>query len=158
MSMGLPSARSNASCTKPDSNIRLSANQHAVAFPAATFARRRMGSETLPAARTEHFEPVLLNFGYAGRPPITQRPSGSAALRGRAVSARAEKTKGPPDPGSSHGSTRHEQSFDPLEPEAGVAHPLVELDPRHALVPEDCFQHGALHGVHAPDHSRGRNH
>ena len=28
-----------------------------------------------------------------------------------------------------------ELSFNPLEPEARLARPLVELDPRHALVP-----------------------
>jgi hypothetical protein len=32
-----------------------------------------------------------------------------------------------------HGGARHEQSFDPLEPEASVARPLVDLDPRHAF-------------------------
>jgi hypothetical protein len=29
---------------------------------------------------------------------------------------------------------QQQQSFDPLEPEAGVARPQVKLDPRHALV------------------------
>ena len=33
------------------------------------------------------------------------------------------------------GSARREQPFDPIEPEAGIARPLVEFDPRHALVP-----------------------
>jgi hypothetical protein len=56
-------------------------------------------------------------------------------LSARAVSDRAEKTEGPPKPGSGYGSTWHEQSFDPFEPEAGVTHPLVDLDPRHAFVP-----------------------
>jgi hypothetical protein len=31
-------------------------------------------------------------------------------------------------------AARCKQSFDLLEPKAGVAHPLVDLDPRHALV------------------------
>jgi hypothetical protein len=33
-----------------------------------------------------------------------------------------------------HGSTLQEQSFDPLQPEAGITCALIELDPRHALV------------------------
>jgi hypothetical protein len=38
-----------------------------------------------------------------------------------------------------------------LEPEAGVARPLVDLDPRRASVAQDYFRHGALHTAHAPD-------
>jgi hypothetical protein len=30
---------------------------------------------------------------------------------------------------------RHKQSLDPLEPKPGIAHPLVELDPRHVDIP-----------------------
>jgi hypothetical protein len=45
-----------------------------------------------------------------------------------------KKTEEPPAPGIRHHGTRHQQSFDALEPEAGVARPLVELDPRHAFV------------------------
>ena len=50
---------------------------------------------------------------------------------------------------------RHQQEFDLLEPEAGVARPLVDLDPRRAFVAQDCFQHGALHSVHAADPQPG---
>src|SRR5271169_4540146 len=85
MSMGLPSARSNAFCTKPDNDPRLSATNMRIALSAATSSSRRMGQrKPLPAAGTADFDPVLLNFGHAGRPPISQRPSGSAALRARA--------------------------------------------------------------------------
>jgi hypothetical protein len=57
----------------------------------------------------------------------------------------AKKTKDEPEPGISHSSTRRKQSFDPLKPEAGVARPLIDLGPRHAVVPSNCFQHGTLH-------------
>jgi hypothetical protein len=56
---------------------------------------------------------------------------------------------------SGDGSARHEQPFNLLEPEAGVAHPLVDLDPRRAFVAQDCFQHGALHSAHAADPQPG---
>jgi hypothetical protein len=32
-----------------------------------------------------------------------------------------------------HRSTRYKQPFDPLNPEARLARPLVDIDPRHAL-------------------------
>jgi hypothetical protein len=73
-----------------------------------------------------------VNLGHSG-PPINQRPSSSARSRRLARSAEAERTKDPPEPRCRHGGARHEQSFDPLKPEAGVARPLVELDPRHAV-------------------------
>ena len=38
-------------------------------------------------------------------------------------------------PRTPRGSARHQQSFNSLEPEAGVALSLVDLDPRYALVP-----------------------
>ena len=88
-----------------------------------------------------------MNLGHAG-PPITQRPSGSARSPPLAGSGEAEKTK---DPADGDGSARHEQPFNLLEPEVGVARPLVDLDPRRASVAQDCFQHDALHSAHAPD-------
>src|SRR5271163_3868815 len=91
------------------------------------------------------------------RPPIAQRPPGSATLPAFAVYAEAKKTKDLPEPGIRHCSTRHKQSFEPLEPEAGVAPTLVELDPRHAGAPYACFQHGALHSAPAPDAAGGRS-
>jgi hypothetical protein len=54
-------------------------------------------------------------------------------------------TKGEPEPGIGHRSTRRKQSFDPLKSEAGVARPLIDLGPRHAVVPSNHFQHGTLH-------------
>jgi hypothetical protein len=35
--------------------------------------------------------------------------------------------------GMRHRSTRYKQPFDPLNPEARLARPLVDLDPRYAL-------------------------
>ena len=74
-----------------------------------------------------------MNLGHAG-PPITQRPLGSARSPPLAGSGEAEKTKDPPEPRNGHRSARHEQPFNLLEPEAGVARPLVDLDLRHAFV------------------------
>src|SRR5271156_2786617 len=156
------SARSSVFSAKPDSAHWLLGHEH-VDCPAAMVKRSNAHPQNVgerkpsPAARTAHLEPVLLNFGHAGRPLITQRPSGSAALRARAVSARAKKIEGSPEPGSGRSSARRKQSLDPLELKAGVARPLVELDPRHAFVPQVCFQHGALHSAHVPDRSRGRS-
>jgi hypothetical protein len=53
-------------------------------------------------------------------------------------------TEHPPEPWNDHSNARHEQLFGPLKPEAGVACPLIKLDPRHAFVPNLYFQHGAL--------------
>jgi hypothetical protein len=89
--------------------------------------------------------------GGAGRPPISQRPSGSVASDAFAVPAKAEETKGALEPRRCDCSTRYEQSLDPVKPEAGVARPLVDLDLRQAFVAEHCFQHGALHSAHAAD-------
>jgi hypothetical protein len=87
------------------------------------------------AARTAHFEPDFMNCRGARRPPISQRPPGSAKSPLAVLYADLKKTEEPPAPGIRHHGTRHQQSFDALEPEAGVARPLVELDPRHAVVP-----------------------
>jgi hypothetical protein len=38
----------------------------------------------------------------------------------------------------------------------GLARPLVELDPRHALVPSVCSQHDALQSADAPSAARDR--
>jgi hypothetical protein len=73
------------------------------------------------------------NLAHVG-PPIIQRPSGSDRSPALAGSGEAEKTKDPHKPRSDHGRARHEQWFDLLELKAGVAHPLVDLDPQHALV------------------------
>jgi hypothetical protein len=74
-----------------------------------------------------------VNLGHAGL-PIIQRPLNSVRSRSHAASAEAEKIEDPPEPRSGHGSARHEPPFNLLEPEAGVARPLVDLDPRHAFV------------------------
>jgi hypothetical protein len=104
--------------------------------------------------RTAHLEPALVNLGPR-RPPIAQRPPDSATLRAF-VSAEAKKTTDPPEPRIGCGSARHQQSFELLEPEAGVTRPLVELDPTHA--PDDPwvgFRHGPLQGADAPSAARG---
>jgi hypothetical protein len=64
--------------------------------------------------------------------------------------AKGERTENSSEPRSGHGNARHEQLFHPLELEASVTRPLIELDPRHALIPNRYFQHGALHSAH-PD-------
>ena len=95
-----------------------------------------------------------MNLGHAG-PPIIQRPWGSARSPPLAGSGEAKKTKDPAERRSGDGSARPEQPFNLLEPEAGVARPLVDLDPRRAFIAQDCFQHGALHSAHAPDPQPG---
>jgi hypothetical protein len=97
-----------------------------------------------------------VNLGHAG-PPIIRRPWSSARSTSLAGSGEAEKTKDPAERGSGKGSARHGQPFNLLEPEAGVARPLVDLDPRRASVAQDCFQHGALHSAHTPTRGRRRN-
>jgi len=70
-----------------------------------------------------------VNLGHEG-PPIIQRPSSSARSPPPARCGEAEMIEDPPEPRSGHGSARFEQPFNLLEPEAGVARPLVDLDPR----------------------------
>ena len=91
-----------------------------------------------------------MNLGHAG-PLIIQRPCGSARSPPLAGPGEAEKIKDPPERRTGDGSAQHEQPFNLLEAEAGVARALVDLDPRHAFVAQDCFQHGALHSAHAAD-------
>jgi hypothetical protein len=76
----------------------------------------------------------LVNPGRAGRPPIARQPPGSAISRAIAECAEAEPKKHPPEPVSRHGVTRRKEALDVLEPETSVARPLVELDPRHAVI------------------------
>jgi hypothetical protein len=65
---------------------------------------------------------------------MLQRRSGLATLRAF-MPADAKKTNDPPEPRNGHRSSRHQQSFELLKPQAGVTRPLVELDLRYALVP-----------------------
>ena len=65
-----------------------------------------------------------MNLGRAG-PPTIQRPWGSARSPPLAGFGEAKKTKDPAERRSGDGSARHEQPFHLLEPEAGVARPLV---------------------------------
>ncbi len=67
-----------------------------------------------------------------------------------AVRTDTKKTNGALQQRTGRGGTRYQQPFEPLEAEASFACALVEIDPRHALVPEICFWHGALHSAHAP--------
>jgi hypothetical protein len=57
------------------------------------------------------------------------------AFSRRAGENAAAKIKEPSERETRHGSSRQEQSFEPLEPEAGITCALIELDPRHAPVP-----------------------
>ena len=79
-----------------------------------------------------------MSLRHAG-PPIIQRPLNSARSRPPAASAEAEKIEDPPEPRNGHGSARHEAPFDLLEPEAVVARPLVDLDPRQLLLHRIAF-------------------
>jgi hypothetical protein len=109
----------------------------------------RKGRERRRKSSWCRWDPARVNLGRAG-PPIIQRPWGSARSPPLAGSGEAKKTKDPAERRSGDGSARHEQPFHLLEPEAGVARPLVDLDPRRAVA-QDCFQHGALHSAHAPN-------
>jgi hypothetical protein len=95
-----------------------------------------------------------MNFGHE-KPPNIQRPSSSARSPPLAKCGETEKIEDPPGARSGHDSARCEQPFNLLEPEAGVARPLVDLDPRRALVVQDCFQHGAPRNACTPP-TRGR--
>ncbi len=65
---------------------------------------------------------------------MAQRPPWPVFSR-RAGENAAAKIKEPSKRGTRDGSPRQEQSFEPLEPEAGITCALIELAPRHALVP-----------------------
>ena len=95
-----------------------------------------------------------MNFGHE-RPPNIQRPSSSARSPPLAKCGEAEKIEDPPEPRRGYRSAWCEQPFNLLEPEAGVARPLVDLDPRRALAVQDCFQNGALQSARTPP-TRGR--
>jgi hypothetical protein len=117
--------------------------------------RGRARAPDARSGRTARLKPHIRNCGRAGRPPIAQRPLSSVSSR---AVGETKKTNDPPEPGTRSGSTRRQQPFELLEPEAGVARPLVELDPRYALIPQVGSQHGALHSACAPGRSRGRCH
>jgi hypothetical protein len=38
----------------------------------------------------------------------------------------------------------------PLDVNAGLARPLIDIDPRGGVIPQVLLQHGALHRAHAP--------
>jgi hypothetical protein len=103
-----------------------------------------------PQSSRCQWDPARVNLRHAG-PLIIQRPSDLARSPPLAGSGEAENTKDPAERRSGDGSARHEQPFNLLELEAGVARPLVDLDPRRASVAQDCFQHGTLHSAHTPD-------
>jgi hypothetical protein len=108
------------------------------------------------SGRTAHCEAAPRESRHARRPPIPQRPSDSVASDAFAVPAKAEKPKGALQPRRCDCSMRYEQPLDPLEPKAGVAHPLVDFGPRHGSAPHVRSRHGALQSAHAPGLSRGR--
>ena len=81
----------------------------------------------------EPMDPAPMNLERHPGPPITQRPLNWARSYLPAASAGTEKVEDPVEP-RRVSSARHEQPFNLLEPEAGVARPLVDLDPRHAFV------------------------
>jgi hypothetical protein len=66
---------------------------------------------------------------------MAQRPPWPAFSGRAGENAAAAKIKNLSERGTHYGSTRQELPLDPLEPEAGIACALIELDPRHALVP-----------------------
>ena len=78
-------------------------------------------------------DPARVNLGHAG-PLNIQRPWGSARSPPLAGSGEAEKIRDPPERRTGDGSAQHEQPFNLLETEAGVARPLVDLDPRRGFV------------------------
>jgi hypothetical protein len=59
------------------------------------------------------------------------------------------------EPGLRHRGTRYKQPFDPLNPEARLARPLVDLDPRDALGQWVGRHLGALHSADAASESQG---
>jgi hypothetical protein len=134
-----------------DQRCRLATAQPAQAGPSLSIYTDPSFGRSDSLACTEWLGQSLLqtrqldNCPHAGRPPIAQRPPNSALLWPRAVFADAKKRKEPPEPGLSHCSTRYEQPFYPLEPEARLACALVELDPRQAPAPKVDSLHGALH-------------
>src|SRR5216683_2019844 len=89
-------------------------------------------------------------------PPITRRPCASIPRAPAPGYADGEKTKQPEGSGILPCVLLHEQSFEPFEPEARLARLMVAFDPRHAVVPGICFQHGALHSTGAPNAVRRR--
>ena len=88
-------------------------------------------------------------------PPIARRPCASIpspAAPGYTVRKKAQQPEGS---GILHCVVLHEQTFYPFELEACLARPMVVFDPRHALIPQVFFCHGALHGSGAPMRSGG---
>jgi hypothetical protein len=67
-----------------------------------------------------------------------------------------EKAQQPEGSSILHCVVLHEQTFYPFELEARLARSVVVFDPRHALIPQVFFCHGALHGSGAPNTTRRR--
>jgi hypothetical protein len=84
------------------------------------------------AARKPGPEP--LNRGHLARPPNGHRAFRSTTPPPVAELAKTKKNE-PPWPGSGSFVARYKQLFDPLEPEADVARPMIEFCSRHILSP-----------------------
>jgi hypothetical protein len=57
---------------------------------------------------------------------------------------------GPPTERARHfGRGGHRQSLDLIEPKAGITRPLIELDPRHTVVPKILCRHYTLDSAEA---------
>jgi membrane dipeptidase len=80
-----------------------------------------------------------------GKPPITQRPSGSGLAPCAGKGPRVRKTNKRLEPGEAHGGTRHQQPFHPLQPQARVARPLIEFGSRRVAHRKIIAEHGVLH-------------
>jgi hypothetical protein len=76
-----------------------------------------------------------------------------AAAHNRACDAEAAKQQAPQTPSTSR-RHRDQKLRVALEPQPRGTGSVVEFDPRDAVVPSLCFQHGALHRAHAPDRDR----
>jgi hypothetical protein len=98
--------------------------------------------------------PHLENCRHAGGPPIAQR-SPNSTLLWPPVEFPDAKRKEAPALELPQCSTRYEQPFYLLKPEARLARALVDLDPRQAPTPKLISRHGALHRTDAPEPQSG---
>ena len=79
--------------------------------------------------RAAPLEPDRVDFGQTTEARVALRPAAPATASPVAACAGAKKTDKRAEPETRHCSTRHEQPFDPNEPEASIAGAVVEFDP-----------------------------